>query len=122
MAKATAGRHLGLIGLLGIIVDWPDPTFLHNLLVGFPSVGFSPHVASYSSQPSQWIPLDDLWDSSLTDASRILSQLRPGPLDDEIVQAGAKDSFLLVAVTGNGSPIPFDSTLLYPAGFQMSCH
>ena len=28
VAKATAGRHLALIGLLGILVDWPDSTFL----------------------------------------------------------------------------------------------
>ena len=94
VAKATAGRHLAMIGLLSILVDWPDSTFLHNLLTGFPSVGFSPHVASYTSQPATWIPLDELWDSSLVDAARILRHLRPGPLDPEIVKAGDKDESL----------------------------
>ena len=94
VAKATAGRHLGMIGLLGILVDWPDSTFLHNLLTGFPSVGFSPHVASYTSQPATWIPLDEIWDSSFVDAARFLTRLRPGPLDTEIVKAGDKDESL----------------------------
>ena len=94
VAKATAGRHLAMIGLLGILVDWPDSTFLHNLLTGFPSVGFSPHVASYTSQPATSIPLDDIWDSSFVDAARILKHLRPGPLDTEIVKAGDKDESL----------------------------
>ena len=38
VARATKGRHVGLIGLLAMLVDWPDPTFMH----GFPAVGFSP--------------------------------------------------------------------------------
>ena len=94
VAKATAGRHLAMIGLLGILVDWPDSTFLHNLLTGFPSVGFSPHVASYTSQPATWIPLDEIWDSSFVDAARIRRHLRPDPLDTEIVKAGDKDESL----------------------------
>lgn len=84
MAKMTAGRHLGLIRLLGILVDWPDPTFLHNLLVGFPSVGFSPHAASYISQPAQWIPWEEIWDFSLVDAfshPRASSSRAAGPRD-----------------------------------------
>lgn len=84
MAKTTAGRHLGLIRLLGILVDWPDPTFLHNLFLGFPSVGFSPHAASYTSQPAQWIPWEEIWDFSLVDAfshPRASSSRAAGPRD-----------------------------------------
>ena len=94
VAKATAGRHLGLLGLLGLLMDWPDPTFLHNLLVGFPSIGFSPHVPSFTSQPGHWISWDDIWETSYSDALRILTSLKPGTLDTEIVKAGEKDEHL----------------------------
>ena len=94
VAKATAGRHLGLLGLLGLLLDWPDPTFMNDLLVGFPSVGFSPHVPSFMSQQGQWITWDNIWETSYSDALRILTSLKPGPLDSEIVQAGEKDEHL----------------------------
>ena len=94
VAKATAGRHLGLIGLLGLLMDWPDPTFMHNLLVGFPSIGFSPHVPSFTSQPGRWISWDEIWETSYSDALRILTSLKPGHLDQEIVKAGEKDEHL----------------------------
>ena len=60
VASATAGRHIGLIGLLCILVDWPDPTFMRDLVFGFPCVGFSPHIPSFSKQEAEWISPEDI--------------------------------------------------------------
>ena len=110
VAKATAGRHLGLLGLLGLLLDWPDPTFMHDLLVGFPSIGFSPHVPSFTSQQGQWITWDNIWETSYSDALRILTSLKPGPLDSEIVQAGEKDEQLFHGETFYGLTAPLGSS------------
>ena len=59
---ATSGRHIALIGLLAIMIDWPDPSLMRDLVLGFPGVGYSKHVPVYASQPASWIPLDDLLD------------------------------------------------------------
>lgn len=44
--SATAGRHLGFIGLLCILMDWLDPTFMHDLVHGF-MCGILPSPTSF---------------------------------------------------------------------------
>jgi hypothetical protein len=44
--SATAGRHLGFIGLLCILMDWLDPTFMHDLVYGF-MCGILPSPTSF---------------------------------------------------------------------------
>ena len=36
------GRHIALIGLIMLLIGWPDATFVAGLLYGFSAVGFSP--------------------------------------------------------------------------------
>eukprot|EP00435_Cladocopium_sp_Y103_P018485 s228_g4.t1 len=91
VASATAGRHLGLIGLLCILMDWPDPTFMHGLVYGFPCVGFSPHLPVFDFQDAEWIHPSELWASARADADRIRHELRPSAFGDAIAEAGAKD-------------------------------
>ena len=91
---ATSGRHIALIGLLAIMIDWPDPGIMKDLVQGFPGVGYSKHVPVYASQPASWIPLNDLWTTAMDDAKRICDRLRPGDFDDAIMEAGAKDENL----------------------------
>jgi len=94
VASATAGRHLGLIGLLMLLVDWPDPTFMEHLVFGFPSIGYSPHVACYNSQPAEWIPPFS-WQTDATAAFQVLvRQLQPSEFDEAILEAGIKDEKL----------------------------
>ena len=66
VASATAGHHLGLIGLLMVLIDWPDPTFMEHLVFGFPSIGYSPHVPCFNSQPADWID-PDAWQVDAAD-------------------------------------------------------
>ena len=47
--SATAGRHLGFIGLLCILMDWLDPTFMHDWVYGF-MCGILPSPTSF------WFP------------------------------------------------------------------
>ena len=42
--SATQGRRIALIGLIMLLIGWPDTTFVVGLLYGFSAVGFSPHV------------------------------------------------------------------------------
>lgn len=94
VASATSGRHLGLIGLLMLLLDWPDPTFMEHLVFGFPSIGYSPHIACYNSQPAEWIsPLAWQLDASEKFHS-LVQQLQPSEFDEAILEAGDKDEQL----------------------------
>ncbi|CAJ1422481.1 unnamed protein product [Effrenium voratum] len=94
VASSTRGRHLGLIGLLCILADWPDTTFMRGLVQGFLCVGFSPHVPVYDCQPADWICPEDIWMTAEDDAARIRASLRPSEFDEAISDAGAKDEAL----------------------------
>ena len=94
LTSAMAGRHLGLIGLLMLLVDWPDPTFMEHLVYGFPSIGYSPHIACYNSQSAEWIPWLAWQEDAQAKFHSLVSQLQPSEFDDAILEAGAKDEKL----------------------------
>ena len=94
VARATKGRRVGLIGLLAMLVDWPDPTFMRDMVFGFPAVGFSPNVPAFAAQEAEWMSLEEVWNGAEEDAVRIVRRLGPSEFDEAIVEAGEKDEKL----------------------------
>ena len=94
VASATAGRHLGLIGLLMVLVDWPDPAFMEHLIFGFPSIGYSPHIPCFNSQPAEWIEPTAWQAASEENFHATVRTLQPSEFDAAIVEAGDKDEQL----------------------------
>ena len=85
------GRHIALVGLIMLLIGWPDTTFVASLIYGFSAVGFSPHVPIYKAQPAHYVTDDSIYQDALQEADRIIQSLRPGEHDDAIVQAGEED-------------------------------
>ena len=98
VARATKGRHVGLIGLLAMVVDWPDLTFMRDMVFGFPALGFSPNVPAFAAQEATWMILEDVWNGAEEDAVRIVRRLGPSEFDEAIVEAGEKDEKLQASV------------------------
>ena len=89
--SATKGRYIALIGLIMLLIGWPDTAFVASLISGFSAVGFSPHEPIYKAQPAHHITDDSIYQDALPEAARILQSLRPGEHDAAIVQAGEDD-------------------------------
>ena len=71
-------------GLLSILVDWPDPSFLGARL----SRRTSKHVSCFAPQPAEWIHPEELLATAPEDSFRILRSVRPSEFDDCITQPG----------------------------------
>ena len=89
--SAMQGRHIVLIGLIMLLIGWPDTTFVAGLLYGFSAVGFSLHVPTYKAQPAHYVTADSIYQDAPQEADRIIRSLRPGEHDAAIVQAGEDD-------------------------------
>ena len=83
--KVTGGRHLALLAALMILVDWPDPTFMEDMLYGFPAVGFSWHNPTFNAQEAEYISPHMVFQDGMADAMAICQSLRPSEI---ITQAG----------------------------------
>ena len=88
----TASRHIALIGLLLLLIQWPDHDLMFDLIFGFPAVGFAPHLLPvYASQEATFISAQELFVSAWDDAQHIISTLKPGAFDETITKAGQED-------------------------------
>ena len=87
----TASRHIALIGLLLLLIQWPDHDLMFDLIFGFPAVGFAPHLPVYASQEATFISAQEVFASAWDDAQHIISALKPGAFDETITKAGQED-------------------------------
>ena len=87
----TASRHIALVGLLLLLIQWPDHDLMHDLIFGFPAVGFAPHLPVYASQEATFVSSEEVFSSAWEDAQKVLASLKPGEFDDAIIQAGQED-------------------------------
>ena len=87
----TASRHIALVGILLLLIQWPDHDLMHDLIFGFPAVGFAPHLPVYASQEATFVSAEEVFSSAWEDAQKVLASLKPGEFDDAIIQAGQED-------------------------------
>ena len=85
--RVTAQRDLGLVGLFGILLSWPDT----SLLVRHASGGHFPPLRSVPTAAlSRHPPYHVLADASRHN-SAIRALMRPGPHDDFLLEQSTKD-------------------------------
>eukprot|EP00438_Fugacium_kawagutii_P020457 Skav206762 [mRNA] locus=scaffold167:384381:393045:- [translate_table: standard] len=102
VSLVTKSRHLALIGLAMILCCWPDPTFMQDIIFGFPAVGFSPHVPCFAFQHCHLVTKKDILEGAWEDAMNIVGSLKSSPFDEDIVKAGMDDEaqFGITQATG----------------------
>ena len=64
---------------------------VRDIIFAFPTVGFSHNVLCYSSQDAACVSLSDVRSDWGADAVAVVDSQRPGPWDEEILQAGMED-------------------------------
>ena len=89
--SATAGRHIGLIFLLIILLRWPDVGLATGFMHGFPTVGHAPPCRVFAAQPSVMWTLDDVLRDGVADSRKLIRSIRPGVHDEVVAQAGRDD-------------------------------
>ena len=53
--SSDSAKGHGLLGLLVILLAWPDVSYPHGLVVGLPAVGFAPHYGVFPQQDARRI-------------------------------------------------------------------
>ena len=77
----TAQRDIGLVGLLIILISWPDISYSHGLVAGLPAVGYDPNYGAFPVQPADHIPLSEVFEGWQEHNAMTLAKLRPGKDD-----------------------------------------
>ena len=89
--QLTRTRDLGLIGLLIILLHWPDVSYAYHTLAGFPAVGYAPWCQVFSARPALRVELSYVLDGSARKAAEIINRMRPGADDDFITEKSEED-------------------------------
>ena len=71
LCKVTAERALGLIGLLFILMSWPDATYPRELWEGVKGVGFNPWCRVYPFQEASLVNNAYVLEGGLEEAHRL---------------------------------------------------
>ncbi|CAE8608115.1 unnamed protein product [Polarella glacialis] len=89
--SVTRARDVGLIGLLTILLLWPDVTLAPNFICGFPAVGYSPACDVFPARSARLISREEVLAEGEEDAISLLKKVRQGPEDDFLLEASEKD-------------------------------
>ena len=99
-SKRLQPRHIALVGILLLLIQWPDHDLMHDLIFGFPAVGFAPHLPVYASQEATFVSAEEVFSSAWEDAQKVLASLKPGEFDDAIIQPFASLLEMCLVVAG----------------------
>ena len=91
LRQVTKARHLGLLTLMVALMRWPDTLFPHNLVVGFPGVGFHPWTGLFEQRDVTPISLAEVLADATDNNTRILDALHASELDDFILEQSEED-------------------------------
>ena len=89
--QVTRTRDAGMIGLLVILLHWPDVSYAYHMLVGFPAVGYAPWCQVFSAKPAQRVELSYVLEGGAEKAIEIINRMRPGADDDFITEKSEED-------------------------------
>ena len=89
--QVTRERDIGLIGILIILLHWPDSAYAGQLIAGFPAVGYAEWCGVYPKKPARRITLDEVFEKGQGPSNRILNKIGPGANDEYITEASYKD-------------------------------
>ena len=79
------------IGVLIVLLAWPDTSLLTCLFQGFPAVGYVHPCGVWPPQAKSWQELGDALSQSSSEQQAAIDALKPGPDDETIYEAGNKD-------------------------------
>ena len=83
----TKERDIGLIGILIILLHWPDWAYAGQLIAGFPAVGYNEWCGVYPQKPARRITLGEVFERGRVPSDQIRRNMRPGVNDAYITEA-----------------------------------
>ena len=101
LRRATHQRDLRPTALLIILTSWGDVTYAHGLVKGLPAVGFAPPYGVFPTQDAEPISLEDVLGDWHTHNTETIQRLRPGRLDEVLLEQSMADA--AQAVPGGGT-------------------
>ena len=90
--KVTAMRDVGLVGLLTVLMSWPDVTYPYGLITGLPAVGYAPNYGVFPQQDAEFLSLPEVLDGWRPHNAAIIASLRPGKDDEFALAQSEKDA------------------------------
>ena len=88
--RVTRDRGMALLGLLCILLAWPDVAFAYALWRGFPAVGYNPPCGIFGAQPAKVATIDYVFQGGMEDAVRKCKELRPSSTSVQVPKANGK--------------------------------
>ena len=96
MAATASGqcyqlRDIGLVGLITVLMLWPDVTMPVGYVLGVPSVGYGEPCGVFPTKPAQRVSFSQVLEDGPADAGRMLASMRPGPHDEFLTASAQED-------------------------------
>lgn len=92
VAAVTASRDVGLVALLMVLLQWPDVTYPHGLILGLPAVGFAPCYGIFPELEVPRTTFEEVLGNWEFDNATILQNLRAGKDDEFLLQQSLDDA------------------------------
>eukprot|EP00434_Breviolum_minutum_P039089 symbB.v1.2.034695.t1/scaffold4526.1/size39880/1 len=92
VAAVTASRDVGLVALLMVVLQWPDVTYPHGLILGLPAVGFAPCYGIFPELEVPRTTFEEVLGNWEFDNAVILQNLRAGKDDEFLLQQSLDDA------------------------------
>ena len=90
--QATAQRDVGLLGLLVVLLAWPDVTMPSGFVTGLPAVGFAHNYGVFPQQEASRVSFADVLGNWEEYNCEIGGSLRPGKDDEFLLTQSCKDA------------------------------
>ena len=75
--RVTAAQEIALLGLLVILMCWPDITLAYCTWCGFPAVGYNPWCAIFAARAAAKVGMAYVLEGAQEDAFKILRGMQP---------------------------------------------
>ena len=73
--KVTQSQEIALLGLLIILMFWPDVTLAFGIWQGLPAVGFNPWCAVFAAKPAMKVRLNYVLHNAMTEGADLIKKL-----------------------------------------------